>query len=166
MTLSQIDDLDDVRERGPGSTIDAVQSRGIFNEIMKDLPGDGPATDAIFGFVSWCGQDEAAIPALIETGMHREAIAHINARSRCLNQAMASMRALITLEGNPRKVVRADGGLDAVLPFLKDLSETTDGNLIRRAFRTASIVARLAGNDETGIGPQGEFLCFDKKYTQ
>lgn len=65
---------------------------------------------------------------------------------------MSFLRTLTTNE-SVRQELRDDGVLDVFLPFVDLLGSLTELEL-RRGFRAGSVIARLAGNDETGIGPQ------------
>ena len=68
-----------------------------------------------------------------------------------LNNALSFLRSCSSNTEN-RVKLRADGLLGAVIPYLKCLEEKKNEDDIRNGFRTASIIARLAGNDELGEG--------------
>ena len=116
--------------------------------------------------LAWSATNDIATPAIISFGLHKVAIAEIK-KGKASPDFDTCMSFLRTLTANPstRNQLRADGALDAVLPSLDDLKAEKDDLALRRGFRAASIVARLAGNDEQGIGPQilrGNPVLIDK----
>ncbi|KAH9259154.1 hypothetical protein BASA81_002774 [Batrachochytrium salamandrivorans] len=161
-----IDDLDDPRERlGSHTPSQICFQLGMFASCPEELTQNFDNCEACLGFVSWCSQDESLIPPLLEVGVHTQAILHIK-RGVLVDNCLALLRSLSTPNtGQVRAMIRKEGGLDCVLPYLRDLKETGEvgegkedeaeaAARVRRGFRAASLVARLAGNDETGIGPQ------------
>jgi hypothetical protein len=48
-----IDDLDDPRERGPGSTSDVCEKAGIFQFCKDEFAANYQGCSSVVGFVSW-----------------------------------------------------------------------------------------------------------------
>ena len=104
---------------------------------------------------AWCATNDYATPHILQAEViHKYAISVIKQgiTHGDFDTAMSFIRTASACSSTRTKL-RADGALDAVLPYIDDLKSTLDLAL-RRGFRAASIVARLAGNDEQGIGPQ------------
>ena len=148
-----IDDLDDENEYGLNAPMNLFLRAGGNDLLSQDFEVFKTLWSKLFAVTSWCSQDLSNIPEFIRREFHKYALVSINARDENLDFAISIIRAFSALEGPTRLILRKDGALEAVLPFLDCLQSNTDAEL-RRGFRTGSIVARLAGNDETGIGPQ------------
>jgi len=105
---------------------------------------------------AWCATDDNATPHIVDAGLHKYGIQYISAGpkndSNRFDTSMSFIRAASACYST-RSKLRSDGALDAVLPHLEGLKGSDDLSL-RRGFRAGSVVARLAGNDEQGIGPQ------------
>ena len=149
-----IDDVDDPEEYGPDSTASHVANLGIIEVIAECLQQADCNVEVMFDIVSWMAQEQPLIPKFVSLGVHKMAISILKSNDENLiDSSLAVIRAFSALEGPTRKIIREDGGLDAVLPFIGLLGSENELEL-RRGFRSGSIVARLAGNDETGVGVQ------------
>ena len=73
-------------------------------------------------------------------------------RNSHIDICMSFLRTLTTYP-DTRQKLRDDGVLDVFIPFI-DLLGSSEDLMLRRGFRSGSVVARLAGNDETGVGAQ------------
>lgn len=100
-------------------------------------------------FIRWVAEDPAYIPRLVELGVHAEAVKHIRDDDSRGSTSMSLLRTFAALEGTTRSKLREDGVLDHVLPLLNRLKPENVG-VERIGFNAASIVSRLAGNDEAG----------------
>jgi hypothetical protein len=102
--------------------------------------------------LSWCSMRKQYIPRVLATGIHKIAITNIfRCRWSILDHSMALIRALSGLDGTTRNLLRQDGALSAVLPFLKDLQATDNEHTrVRRGFRCASMLIRFAGAEQSG----------------
>lgn len=145
-----VDDLDDKREI---TTIDIFASRGGIELAVMELtlPSCNYGT-IVLSTLAWCSMNSAHIPRILGTGIHKDAIAHIAAaRGDLLDISMALVRGLCGSPGATRRTLRADGAVEAVVPFLVDLQAADEEEVhVRRGFRAASVVARLAGGESSG----------------
>jgi hypothetical protein len=102
--------------------------------------------------IAWVGTNEEVAPRVVASGIHKTCIKLITTRTGDFDTAMSLVRTL-TAAPACRAQLRVDGLLDAVIPYLDGLKSVSESEL-RGGFRAGSIIARLAGNDETGVGPQ------------
>ncbi|KAH9251147.1 hypothetical protein BASA81_011046 [Batrachochytrium salamandrivorans] len=150
-------DLDNANEYGPQSTSQVCLELGVLEHCRDELVQNYSDCEDVLYFIGWVVQNPATIPRLVDLGCHVEMIQHVVARDGMLEPSMAALRALTILEGPVRQRLREDGALDAAVPFLSELTSVHEGEdeaKLRQGFRATSIVSRLAGNDEAGIGPE------------
>lgn len=152
-----IQDLDNANEYGAQSTSQVCLELGVLEHCRDELALNYSDCEDVLYFIGWVVQNPATIPRLVDSGCHVEMIQHVVARDSMLEPSMAALRALSILEGPVRQRLREDGALDAAVPFLSELTSVLEGEdeaKLRQGFRATSIVSRLAGNDEAGIGPE------------
>ena len=148
-----IDDLEDPAELQPILHFQKLGGPLYLADGLKTAESQSQSMTRIFNCASWCCQVVETIPAMVDTGCPSLAIRIIqDANHTNVDIAMSFLRSMTVLEGPTRTQIRDAGGLNCVLQYLSLFQYDDDQNL-RRAFRAGSIVARLAGNDETGIGP-------------
>ena len=153
-----IRDVDDERENLP---IDKFAELGGFACLAKEFERRLEAKANVGNMLvmlAWCATDVHVTPAILATGIHKRCIDYVKQGEELagnkFDTSMSFIRAASACHST-REKLRSDGALDAVIPFLEDLKKDDEDDLsLRRGFRAASVVARLAGNDETGIGPQ------------
>ena len=157
-----VDDSDDVRELEP---INGFVDRGGIELAARELiySDDRSSDTALLSALAWCSMNPAHTPRIISTGVHKLAISYIDSRNwEVLDISMALLRGLCARRGRTRKILRADGAQSVVIPMLVDLNATNDDIRLRRSFRAASTVARLAENDESG--KKNELLNFRRPH--
>ena len=108
--------------------------------------------------LSWCASRECAIEPIMQADVvHKYAISvvKIGPPHEAYDTSMSLIRSLAaSSSAQIKSKLRADGALDAILPFVDNLKHSNNDEKIKQGYRAASIVARLAGNDEAGIGPK------------
>lgn len=130
---------------GVALLVDEIERR----EQQKEEPAE------LYKACGWLATVDEITPDLLKTGIHKRAIANLASSYASADTKDSSMSFLRTASAcySTRGILRADGALTAVTPFLECL-KNSDTISLRMGFRAGSVVARLAGNDEDGIGPQ------------
>lgn len=147
-----IDDLDDEAELEP---IRSFAARGGIELAAAELNDpDCPFPGTLLSVVSWCCMDPAFIPRVMSTGIHHIAIGFIteNPEQEAAEIAMSFLRALTGGSDVVRDCLLADGLMDCVRVYLRDLNAPFNDIRLRRAFRASSIITRMASRDQTGRG--------------
>ena len=143
--------VDDPLEMKP---IDVFVARGGVELACIELNRDEPRwAQTILTALAWTSTNEKAVPRVVASGAHKIGIRYIrDQHPQYLDISMSFIRST-SVAAACRSTLRADGALEAFLPFI-ECNNSNEPFQMRRGFRAASVVARLAGNDETGIGPQ------------
>jgi hypothetical protein len=150
--VHSVDDLDEMKP------IDIFVQRGGVELAAIELSRAEPRwTQTILTTLAWTSTNEKAVPRVIASGVHKVGIAFVrDQHPNFLDISMSFIRSA-SVARECRSTLRADGALEAFLPFIS-CNKSKEHLLMRRGFRAASVVARLAGNDETGGSSQA---CFD-----
>ena len=148
-----IDDANDPSEFGLTAPMNVFANAGGVKLIGEELSRPDCSLGLMFSIIFWCVHEPTLIHEFIKLGVHKYAINSVKIQDNDLDLALSVIRELSYLEGSTRRILREDGALDAVLSLLDCLKSTNDTEL-RRGFRAGSVIARLAGNDESGNGAQ------------
>jgi len=131
----------------------------IAKEYERSKDSDLKDADSLMLTLGWLANEQNT-PRILGHGIHKAAIEIIrkgpeNNNADQFDAAMSMLRAASAYVPT-RGQLREDGALSAVLPYIDLLkSDEAEGDALRYGFRAASVVARLAGNDEQGgIGVQ------------
>jgi len=147
-----IDDLDDENELEP---IRAFVSRGGIELAAQEIDDpDCIFREALLSILSWCCMVPEYIPRVMSTGIHKMAIRFVNEdpEEDTAEISMSLLRALSSLGGPLRDCLLHDGLLECVRVYIRDLHSPANDVRLRRAFRAASIITRLADRDKSGRG--------------
>lgn len=102
--------------------------------------------------LAWISTNEQCATRVIACGIVRFCLECIALRNQHMDCSMSLIRAL-SASVSCRPVLRSVGVLDMAIPFLQGL-HGPEMDSIRQGFRAGSLVARLAGSDVSGIGPE------------
>lgn len=150
VAILPIHDVDDENELKP---IEAFADLGGIELAAKEFQ-TRPTSDDLLLMFAWCATNDKATAHIVKAEVHKYGIDLINKGpkedSGRFDTAMSFIRAASACPSTRTKL-REDGALDAVIPYLDGLKRPDEDQLsLRRGFRAASVVARLAGNDEQG----------------
>jgi len=130
-----------------------VERGGIELAVAEMTRAEPRWGQVILTTLAWTSTNEKVVPRIVASGVHKVGIKFVReANAQFLDISMSFIRS-VSAAASCRSTLRADGALEAFLPFV-NCNKSTEQYLMRRGFRATSIVARLAGSDETGIGPQ------------
>ena len=139
--------VDDPLEMKP---IDIFVSRGGVELAAIEMSRGEPRWgQTLLTILAWTSTNEKAVHRVLASGVHKVGIAFIrDSHPQFVDISMSFIRSASAASAC-RATLRADGALSAFLPFI-DCNKSEEPFQMRRGFRAASVVARLAGNDETG----------------